>query len=310
MRDVARCILALAVVSAACSPALRPDGGSGARTGPLAVTATTGMIADAAKRVGGEHVTVTGLMGPGVDPHLYKATQGDLQKLSSAELILYNGLHLEGRMADILVKMATRVPTIQVTDSIPEDLLREPPEFAGQYDPHVWYDLSLWIFVVERIRDAFSEQDPSHAAEYAANAQAFTDELKEMHEYTKEQVQTLPEEARVLVTAHDAFGYFGRAYGLEVKGLQGISTASEYGLQDVDTMVDELVDENIKAVFIESSISQRSIDALVTGAKAKGHDLRIGGTLYSDALGEAGTPEATLLGAFKHNVDTIVKALL
>lgn len=276
---------------------------------PLRVTATTGMIADTARVVGGVHVAVTGLMGPGVDPHLYKATQGDLKKLTEADLILYNGLHLEGRMADVFVKLARQVPTVQVTETIPEDRLREPPEFQGHFDPHIWFELDLWRFVVARIREAFIAQDAAHVEDYRGNAAAYLKEIDSLEAYAKEKLGSIPPANRVLITAHDAFGYFGRAYNLEVLGLQGISTAAEYGLQDVDRIVGEIVSRKIPAVFVESSISPRSVEALIAGAKAKGHDVKLGGQLYSDALGAADSPAGTYLGMFRANVDTIVEAL-
>lgn len=311
MRVVQLLILSVtAIVAAGCnSPTDAGALPAGRGEGPIKVTTTIGMIADVASVVGGDHVVVTGLMGPGVDPHLYKATQGDLAKLSDADVILYNGLHLEGRMADVLVQMASRVKTVQVTETTPHELLREPPEFQGQYDPHVWFDVSMWKYSVERIRDAFKEMDPAHATEFDANAAAYLKEMDTLHAYAKEQIATIPKDQRVLVTAHDAFGYFGRAYDIEVLGLQGISTAAEYGLQDVDRLVDKIVARKIRAVFVESSISPKSIDALVTGAKSRGHDLVIGGQLFSDAMGQPGTPEGTYLGMVRHNVDTIAKAL-
>jgi manganese/zinc/iron transport system substrate-binding protein len=299
-------IVGVTFLTGGCSASKGEDRAAG---GPLRVTATTGMIADTARNVGAEHVEVTCLMGPGVDPHLYKASQGDLEKLSGADLILYNGLHLEGRMVDVLVNMARRVPTVQVTKTIPETMLREPPEFEGQYDPHVWFDLSMWQYVVECVRDAFIEHDPAHEETYRRNAESYTKQLMEMHAYAKEQIASIPERSRVLVTAHDAFGYFGRAYDIEVMALQGISTTSEYGLQDVDRLIGVIVERGIPAVFIESSISPRSIEALVEGARAKGHEVRLGGELFSDAMGEEGTPEGAYLGMVKHNVDTIVEAL-
>jgi len=273
------------------------------------VTATIGMITDVAQTIGGEHVEVRGLMGPGVDPHLYKATQGDLEKLTSADLILYNGLHLEGKMADVLVQMAQRVRTVQVTDSIPHELLREPPEFAGQYDPHVWFDVQLWSRAADRIAEALIEADPENGAEYRQNADAYLVQLKELDAYARERIAIIPKEQRVLVTAHDAFGYFGRAYDIEVMGLQGISTAAEYGLQDLTNLVDVIVNRKVKAVFVESSISPKSIEALVRGVEDKGGVVVIGGQLYSDAMGEAGTPDGTYIGMVRHNVDTIVGAL-
>jgi manganese/zinc/iron transport system substrate-binding protein len=291
-----------------------PSGGKNAGTGdpssaPLTVTVTTGMIADAVRNVGGNHVRVVALMGPGVDPHLYKATQGDLAKLREANIIFYNGLHLEGRMGEVFRTMAERLPTIAVAESIPKELLRQPPEFEGNYDPHVWFDVNLWIYVVQKIRDVLSEQDPAHRADYAANAAAYLEQLKQLDTYIREQIAKIPEPQRLLVTAHDAFGYFGRAYGIEVMGIQGISTASDYGLQDLNQLAEILANRKVKAVFVETSVSPRSVEALVEGTRAKGHDIKIGGKLYSDALGEEGTPEGTYIGMVRHNVDTIVKAL-
>lgn len=278
-------------------------------SGKLRVTATTGMIADAAHIIGGEHVEVTGLMGPGVDPHLYKATQGDLRRLSESGLILYNGLHLEGRMGDTLVQMAQRVPTVAVGQAIPEEQLREPPEMAGMHDPHVWFDVSLWRLAVERAAQALMDADPAHRDDYARNADSYLAQLDELHVYCKSRISEIPENSRLMVTAHDAFGYFGRAYGLEVRSIQGISTASEYGLQDLTRLVDFLVERAVKAVFVESSVPRQSIDALMEGVRGKGHDIKLGGELFSDALGPAGTPEGTYAGMVRHNVDTIVEAL-
>ncbi len=276
---------------------------------PITIVATTGMIADAARNVAGDRAKVTALMGEGVDPHLYKASPGDARLMSDADLILYNGLHLEGKMADALVKLARRKPTVQVTESIPESLLREPPEFQGQYDPHVWFDVSLWMNVAERIRDALAEHDPAGKETYAANASGYIEELRVLHEWCKEELQRIPREKRVLVTAHDAFGYFGRAYGLEVKAIQGISTDSEPPLTVINDLVDLLVSRRISAVFVESSVPRKTIEALVEGASARGHRVTIGGQLFSDAMGREGTPEGTYVGMVRHNVNTIVKAL-
>ncbi|GMV95239.1 MAG: metal ABC transporter substrate-binding protein [Candidatus Hydrogenedentota bacterium] len=302
-------IAVIAVSLAGCGSSETASSGAGKADGVLVVTTTIGMITDVTREIAGEHAEVRGLMGPGVDPHLYKATQGDLAKLSDADLILYNGLHLEGKMADVLVQMAQRVRTVQVTDEIPQNLLREPPEFAGQYDPHVWFDVKLWSMAAERIAKALAEADPQHAEEYRSNAETYLAELEQLDAYAREQIATIPKEQRVLVTAHDAFGYFGRAYDIEVMGLQGISTAAEYGLQDLTRMVDVIVERNIKAVFVESSVSPKSIEALVRGVEDKGGTVKVGGELFSDAMGEAGTPEGTYIGMVRHNVDTIVEAL-
>lgn len=280
-----------------------------AQSEKLKVTCTIGMITDLVRTIGGDHVQVTGLMGPGVDPHLYKATQGDLAKLTDADLIFYNGLHLEGRMADVLVRMASRIETVQVTETIPVELLREPPEFNGNYDPHVWFDVSLWRYAAEHIRDVLLRRMPAQEQDFTANAAALLQTLDELHAYAKERIGSLPDESRLLLTAHDAFGYFGRAYGLEVMGIQGISTAAEYGLQDLDRLITLLVQRKVKAVFVESSVSSRSIEALIAGVQAKGHAVRLGGSLFSDAMGDDGTPEGTYPGMVRHNVDTIVEAL-
>lgn len=283
--------------------------GSSSIDGKIKITTTTGMITDIVKHVGGDYVVVTGLMGPGVDPHLYKASQGDMKKLKEANIIFYNGLLLEGKMSDVFIKMARDKPALAVSDYIDTSSLREPPEFNGHFDPHIWFDVSLWMKAVERVRDGLIEFDPTHRAEYEQNAKAYLQQLEELDQYVRTQIMSIPVEGRVLVTAHDAFGYFGDAYGIEVIGLQGISTDTEYGLHDVSSLVDLLVDRRIKAVFIESSIPRRSIDAVVQGAKAKGHEVIIGGELYSDAMGDEGTEEGTYIGMVKHNVDTIVSAL-
>lgn len=306
---LAASVALLSLVAAGCGAGNAQEPANKLRTGPLKVTCTIGMITDVAQTIAGPHAEVIGLMGPGVDPHLYKATQGDLERLSGADLILYNGLHLEGKMADVLVKMARNVHTVQVTETIPEDLLREPPEFQGQHDPHVWFDVSLWSKAAERIRDALIEADPAHKADFERNAADYLAKLNETDAYVRARIAEIPKDQRVLVTAHDAFGYFGRAYDIEVMGLQGISTAAEYGAQDLSRLVDTIVERKIKAVFVESSISPKSIEALVRGVEGEGGTVKIGGQLYSDAMGEAGTPEGTYIGMVRKNADIIADAL-
>ena len=276
---------------------------------PLRVTVTTGMIADTARNIGGALVQVEQLMGPGVDPHLYKATHSDLNRLSNADLVLYNGLHLEGRMVDILARMNSFTHTLALAEKIPADKLRSLEDYPGNQDPHVWMDLSLWQYVVEAIRDIFIELDPENADYFKNNTDAYLQAMDELDTYTKDAIAGIPASARVLVTAHDAFGYFGAAYGIEVMGLQGISTAAEYGLQDVERMVNTIIARGIPAIFVETSVSTRGMEALIAGVRAKGHDVRIGGELYGDALGGEGTPQGTYLGMFRHNVDTITEAL-
>ena len=253
---------------------------------------------------------VTGLMGPGVDPHLYKASEGDVRRLFRADVIFYGGLHLEAKMGEVLEEMGDRTRTVAVTDVLPRDTLLAPPEFAGAYDPHVWFDVGLWSRTINLIRRTLAEADPAHAEEYAANARRYEQELRELDTYVRAQANRVPREKRVLITAHDAFNYFGRAYGFEVRGLQGISTASEAGTADVQRLADFITTRRIPAVFVESSIPRRTVQAVQEAVAARGFDVRIGGELFSDAMGNPGTPEGTYVGMVKHNIDTIVNALL
>lgn len=292
-----------AFVAAGCSA----NEGAEGQDGKLRITATIGMISDVAGEVGGDRVAVTGLMGPGVDPHLYKASQGDISKLEDAQVIFYGGLHLEGKMTEIFEKMSKKKTVVAVTADIPEDRLRKVGE--GAHDPHVWFDVGLWMSATEKIRDTLASEDPAHAEEYRARAETYLAKLRELDDYAREQIASIPKESRVMVTAHDAFGYFGDAYGIEVVGLQGISTAAEYGSKDVTELRDMLVERKVKAVFVESSVPKKSIEAVIEGAKKKGHEVVIGGELFSDAMGKAGTPEGTYVGMVRHNVDTIVNAL-
>jgi manganese/zinc/iron transport system substrate-binding protein len=274
---------------------------------PIAAVCTTGMVADLVRNVGGERVKVTQLMRSGVDPHLYKASPGDINQLNRADVIFYSGLHLEGKMADLFVGMARRKPTFAVTEYIPPERILEDRE--GAHDPHLWFDVSLWREAAGVVRDVLKAFDPQHADEYQTRADAYQAELANLHEYAKTQLATIPKERRALVTAHDAFRYFGRAYDLEVKGIQGISTESEAGVREINALVDFLVKRKIKAVFVESSVSDRNVKALLEGCAARGHTVTVGGELFSDAMGQEGTPEGTYVGMVRHNVDTIVKAL-
>lgn len=275
----------------------------------MRIVATTSIIADAARRIAGEHAQVEALMGPGVDPHLYKASESDVRRLGGADLILYNGLHLEGKMGDILTKMARSRPVVAVSEDIPQAQLREPPEFAGQYDPHVWFDVSLWATTLQPIVRELSTLAPENAETFQANAATLEKELTELDAWVKQRIATIPPSQRVLVTAHDAFGYFGRRYGMEVMGLQGISTLSEAGLKDVDRVVNAVVERGVKAVFVESSVPRRSIEAVQAAVRSQGKEVAIGGQLYSDSLGAAGSPAGTYAGMVRANVDTIVNAL-
>ncbi len=300
------CLLVL-FIGTSCDPKGKPDTPA---AGKYRVVTTIGMITDIVKNVGGDRIEVIGLMGPGVDPHLYKASAGDVQKLHSASLIFYNGLHLEGKMGDLLAKMPGTTRTVAVTDAVDRSLLLTPPEFEGQYDPHLWFDVMLWMKAVGKVRDALNELDPDGALAYRSNAERYTAKLAELHEYVKRQAARVPSEQRVLVTAHDAFNYFGKAYGFEVRGLQGISTATEAGIADVQTLAAFVAERRIPAIFVESSVSSRSLEAVKAAVKSKGFDVEIGGELFSDAMGDEGTPAGTYIGMVRHNIDTIVQALI
>lgn len=272
----------------------------------LNIVTTTGMIADLTQNIGGDEVEVTALMNSGVDPHLYKATQGDLRKLMKADIIFYNGLHLEGKMQDVFEKMARKKPVYAVSEKLPQNRILH----HGQYpDPHIWFDVSLWKQAGERVLELLNKHEPDKSVFFTANANLYFEKLEALNLWATQQVASIPEAQRILITAHDAFGYFGQAYQIKVTGLQGISTASEFGLQDIKHLKEVIVANQVKAVFVESSVSPRFINSLVEGVKAEGHQLKIGGELFSDALGLPDTEEGTYLGMVKHNVNTIVSAL-
>ena len=274
------------------------------------VVTTTGMITDVVENVGGDRVDVTGLMGPGVDPHLYKASEGDVIDLAEADVVFYNGLHLEAKLAEVFERMEGRTRTFAVTDGIPRARLLAPPAFAGAYDPHVWFDVSLWMLAAEHVRDSLAALDRAHASEYRANARRYLARLAELDRYVKRQAARVPRERRVIVTAHDAFNYFGRAYGFEVRGLQGISTAAEAGTADVRRLADFIAERRIPAIFVESSVSPRAIEAVREAVRSRGFDVAIGEQLFSDAMGDPGTPEGTYVGMVRDNIDAIVTGLL
>ncbi len=286
------------------------SGGEGADDqGRPVVVATTGMIADAARNLLGENVEVIGLMGPGVDPHLYKASRGDLDALTRADVVIYNGLHLEGKMGDVMEKLARKKPVIAIADRIEAARLRRPPEFEGAWDPHIWFDVSIWRIGVANLADTLAVLFPDLADTIRGRASGYLAALDSLDGEVRRAIAEIPEERRVLVTAHDAFGYFGDAYGIDVQGLQGISTVSEFGLADRNAMVSMIVERKVPAVFVESSVPRRNIEALVEGVQGRGHEVRIGGELFSDAMGEEGTPEGTYVGMVRANVRTIVEGL-
>jgi manganese/zinc/iron transport system substrate-binding protein len=297
--------LALATILAGCGG----GGETGRDDGKLRVVATTGQVGDLARRVGGDHVQVTALMGPGIDPHLYKASAGDVERLRRADLILYNGLHLEAKMGDVLERMGATQRTRAVAEAIPESDLLSPEGAQGTHDPHVWFDVRLWRHALLAVRDELVDLDPAHAEDYRANADRYGRELDELDAHVRAQAATIPEPLRVLITAHDAFAYFGHAYGFEVRGLQGISTVSEAGTDDVQDLAAFIATRRIPALFVETSVSPRAIEAVKAAVSARGFNVGVGGALYSDALGDAGTPEGTYVGVVRHNIDTIAAAL-
>lgn len=280
-----------------------------AQTSSISVVATTGMVADAARQVGGDLVEVRALMGPGVDPHSYRQTRTDIVALTQADLVLWHGLYLEAQMEDFLLGLAGNTKVAAVGEAVPEDALLASEDYADRFDPHVWMTPELWAHVVEAVRDALIDVAPESENTLRANADAHLAELAELGGYSKRVLATVPPSSRVLVTAHDAFSYFGAAYEFEVMGIQGISTESEAGLARISELVETLVSRDIRAVFVETSVSDRNIQALIEGAAARGHTVAIGGELFSDAMGEDETYEGTYIGMIDHNVTTIARAL-
>lgn len=276
----------------------------------LNVVTTTSMITDLVKNVGADMINVQGLMGAGVDPHLYKASAGDVTKLSGADIIFYNGLHLEGKLVEVFEKMGSSVKSqVALGEHLDKGTLIGSDYFASNYDPHVWFNIQYFKQFVGVVVDELSAKDPKNSVNYIANGDAFIAKLNGLEMQIKSVIETLPVEKRILVTAHDAFNYFGKSYGFEVVGLQGLSTATEAGVQDVQRLSQFIIDKQVKAIFIESSVPRRTIEALEAAVQAKGHNVTIGGSLYSDALGNEGTIEGTYIGMFTYNVNTIVNAL-
>lgn len=302
---VALMSIALTIAGCQAPSASQDDRGSGYR-----VVATVGMVADIVGQVAGDRARVSGLMGEGVDPHLYKPTASDVGSLETADVIFYCGLLLEGKMQDVLLKVARGgKPVYAVTERIDEAFLLEPEGMEGHPDPHVWMDVEGWMKAVEAVTAALSEYDPDGADAYRANAAAYLSELRQLDTYVHEVIGSIPDRQRVLVTAHDAFNYFGRAYDIEVRGIQGLSTESEAGVRDINELVAYLVERDIGAVFVETSVGQKNVEALIEGAASRGHEVTIGGSLFSDAMGQGGTWQGTYLGMIDHNATTIARSL-
>ena len=278
-------------------------------SGKLKVVVTTSMLTDLVKNIGGDLIDLQGLMGAGVDPHLYKASEGDVSKLFNADVIFYNGLHLEGKLVAVFEKMDTQKTTVALGEFLAKEGLIGSDYFASNYDPHVWFNIQYFKEFSDKVTSVLSEKDPKNAASFTANNLAFQQKLDLLHTAVVNTIATLAPEKRILVTAHDAFNYFGKAYGFKVVGLQGLSTATEAGVQDVQKLSEYIIANKVKAIFIESSVPRRTIEALQEAVLSKGHQVSIGGSLYSDALGDADSVEGTYVGMFLYNIKTIVNAL-
>jgi manganese/zinc/iron transport system substrate-binding protein len=300
-------LLALFLLIFGCENTDNQENSKKNSTQKLQIVCTTGMIADVVKNIVGDSAEVKTLMNAGVDPHLYKATQGDLALLSNADIIFYNGLHLEGKMSEMLAKLANRKKVVAVADGIDKTKLIEVS--ANTYDPHIWFDVTIWAEGAKFINKNLQALQPQNTEYFEKNTTAYLYQLDTLHLFITESIKNIPPTQRVLITSHDAFEYFGKAYKIEVKGLQGLSTLSDFGIKDITDMVNMIIQRKIKSVFVESSVSSKSIEAVVEGCKEKKHTLSIGGTLYSDAMGADNTPEGTYIGMMTKNTITICQAL-
>lgn len=301
-------MIRIACLAALCGVIVMSNGVK-AGAAKLQAAATTGMVADTVRQVAGDRAEVQALMGPGVDPHLFRATRTDIAKLAGAEIVFYNGLYLEAQMESLLEDLGKQKPVVAIAERVPENLRLANEDYENKFDPHIWMNPRLWVYAVEAVRDAMIKADTEGKETYTKNAAAFIEKLNKLAEYTDKSLGSVPEGSRVLVSAHDAFNYFGKAYNFKVLGIQGISTESEAGLKQIEDLVSLIVDNEIGAIFVESSVSDRNIKALIEGAKARGHDVKIGGELFSDAMGAEGTYEGTFIGMLDHNATTITNAL-
>jgi manganese/zinc/iron transport system substrate-binding protein len=300
------CVAVLAVLIAGCDSSA-PSSPTG---GKYRIVTTCGMVTDVVRQIVGERATVTGLMGEGVDPHLYLPTRDDIAKLDEADVVVYSGLTLEGRMVETFEKLkSTGRPVFAMTDGLPMDELRQPPEMQGHFDPHVWMDVSLWSRCAEHVATQLAETHPAHKDEYLKNAAAYRKQLEALDAYVSKSIASIPESQRVLITAHDAFGYFSLRYKIPVRSPQGISTESEASTKDINDLVDFLVERKVPALFVETSTNSKSLNAIIEGAERKGVSVRIGGELFSDAMGAPGTYEGTYIGMLDHNATIIARAL-
>lgn len=298
----------VAIVAAGCASTSEGTSQEDIATRPIKVTTTVNFLTDTVRRIGGDRVEVTGLMGPGIDPHLYKASAGDVEDLREADVIFYGGLELEGKMGDVLAELGERRPVVAVSKDVPRDrLLREPGRDV--IDPHIWFDPDLWLIAARTVTDELVRLDPTSEAAYRRRLAEFERSVQHIAEESRNVIRTLPKRSRLLVTSHDAFGYFGRAFGMDVVAIQGISTAAEATTADVKRVARTIADRRIKSVFIESSVPRQTIEAVVAAARKIGQEVRVGGELFSDAAGDPDTPEGSYTGMLQHNVRQIVEGL-
>lgn len=305
----------VAVIVGASAVIIQNSGGVNAEdeglddSGKIIITTTTNVITDLVENIGGDSVSVTGLMGPGVDPHLYRPSAGDVKELQNADIVFYNGLDLEGKMGDILVKIGGEGTSVwAISEYIPQESLLSL-DGQSHFDPHIWWDAELWMEAARVVAAGLKEHDPQNSEKYDKNLSEYLAKLRALNSISLAKLDSVPEEQRVLVTAHDAFQYFGHAYGFEELAIQGWSTDSEAGIREIQNLADQISKRKIRALFVETSISPATIEALREAVQDRGHDVVLGGQLFSDAIGEKGTDEGTYLGAFTHNIDTIVQAL-
>lgn len=307
MRKIISSILALSLMVVILGGCVK-DNGTTNEEGKAKVVVTTTIIADVVRNIAGDLVEVEALMGPGVDPHLYKASAGDVSRMNKADMVIYNGLHLEGKMGEVFESIKGKI-IFAANENLAETELLDFETNPGYFDPHVWFDVQIWKGATERIAEGLKELDPENSKIYDENLAKYQTELDELDRYVRDRVEELDKDKRILVTAHDAFQYFGNQYGFEVRGLQGISTDAEVGTSDVRSLADFIVEKKIKAIFIESSVPQKNIEALQEAVKSKGFNVEIGGELYSDSTGNPGTDAESYIGTVKENIDTIVDAL-
>jgi manganese/zinc/iron transport system substrate-binding protein len=309
MRSSAIAVMLLGLLLAGCTAPSDGEGRRNSAGGAGKIVCSTAMVTDIVRQVVGERYEVIGLMGEGVDPHLYKPTTRDTARLRDAAVIFYSGLMLEGPMQQPLQTLARSQPVFAVTAGIPAEALRTSPDFEEHPDPHVWMDISLWQLAVDEVAARMSEMDPEFAETYQTNAAEYQQKLQALDDYVRTVIASIPKDQRYLVTAHDAFAYFSRAYDIPVESVQGITTESEPGVNDIIRLVDLLVEQEIPALFVESSVNQDNLQAVIEGAAKRGWQVRQGGTLYSDAMGPAGTYTGTYIGMIDHNATTIARAL-